>query len=111
MSNLSEELKRIRENLLAVQGLEEEDQEVLETALKDLRALAAKPAQHVQEQHCIWARSGNTPCPHTNLQEVAYLFTNVQSGDIESSVDPDYKQDEEEFWCKEPLGKLCVLKN
>jgi hypothetical protein len=33
----------------------------------------------------------------------AYLFTNVQSGDIESSTDPDHKQDERELWYREEL--------
>jgi hypothetical protein len=38
------------------------------------------------------------------VQDVAaYLFTNVQSGDIESSTDPDHKQDERELWYREEL--------
>ena len=29
-------------------------------------ALAQQPAPRpVQQEHCIWARNGNTPCPHT----------------------------------------------
>ena len=34
-----------------------------------------------------------------NLPEpVAWMFTNVQSGDIEVSANPDEKQDEREYW-------------
>jgi hypothetical protein len=36
-------------------------------------------------------------------EPVAYLFTNVQSGDIESSTDPDYKEGEREMWFRERL--------
>lgn len=36
-------------------------------------------------------------------EPVAYLFTNVQSNDIESSTDPDHKQGERELWFREAL--------
>ena len=36
-------------------------------------------------------------------EPVAYLFTNVQSGDIEASTDPDHKEGEREMWYREPL--------
>ena len=36
-------------------------------------------------------------------EPVAWLFTNVQSGSIEASTDPDDKQGEREYWHKEPL--------
>ena len=39
-----------------------------------------------------------------SVQEpVAYLFTNVQSGDIEASTNPDHKEGEREMWYREPL--------
>lgn len=38
-----------------------------------------------------------------NREVVAYLFTNVQSGDIESSTDPDFKQGEASMWSRQPL--------
>jgi hypothetical protein len=41
-------------------------------------------------------------------ESVAYLFTNVQSGDIEASTDPDHKEGEREMWHREPLGKLAA---
>jgi hypothetical protein len=51
-----------------------------------------------------YAKSLAAPAQPALVQdEVAYLFTNVQSGDIESSTDPDYKQDEREMWYREPL--------
>jgi hypothetical protein len=33
----------------------------------DVDALLAQPAQQeaVAIEHCLWARNGNTPCPHT----------------------------------------------
>jgi hypothetical protein len=31
----------------------------------DMQALAAQPAPVQDIEHCIWARNGNTPCPHT----------------------------------------------
>jgi hypothetical protein len=37
------------------------------------------------------------------VQPVAYLFTNVQSGDIEASTNPDHKEGEREMWYREPL--------
>jgi hypothetical protein len=44
------------------------------------------------------------PAAQPAVQDVAaYLFTNVQSGDIESSTDPDHKQDERELWYREEL--------
>jgi hypothetical protein len=44
------------------------------------------------------------PAQPAPVQEpVAYLFTNVQSGDIESSTDPDYKEGEREMWFRERL--------
>ena len=36
-------------------------------------------------------------------EPVAYLFTNVQSGDIEASTNPDHKEGEREMWYREPL--------
>jgi len=36
-------------------------------------------------------------------EPVAYLFTNVQSGDIEASTNPDHKEGEREMWHREPL--------
>ena len=36
-------------------------------------------------------------------EPVAWLFTNVQSGDIEASTDPDDKQGEREYWHPSPL--------
>jgi hypothetical protein len=42
------------------------------------------------------------PAP-TAQEPVAYLFTNVQSGDIDASCDPDHKEDEREMWHREPL--------
>jgi hypothetical protein len=39
----------------------------------------------------------------TVQEPVAYLFTNVQSGDIEASTDPDHKEGEREMWYREPL--------
>jgi hypothetical protein len=41
-------------------------------------------------------------------EPAAYLFTNVQSGDIESSTDPDHKQGEREMWFREPLVRLAA---
>jgi hypothetical protein len=42
--------------------------------------------------------------PAPTVQEtVAYLFTNVQSGDIEASTNPDHKEGEREMWYREPL--------
>jgi hypothetical protein len=38
----------------------------------------------------------------------AYLFTNVQSGDVESSCDPDFKEDEREMWHRAPLVKMAM---
>jgi hypothetical protein len=32
---------------------------------KELAALKAQPAPVQDIEHCIWARNGNTPCPHT----------------------------------------------
>jgi hypothetical protein len=32
---------------------------------KELVALKAQPAPVQDIEHCIWARNGNTPCPHT----------------------------------------------
>jgi hypothetical protein len=37
------------------------------------------------------------------VQPVAHLFTNVQSGDIEASTNPDHKEGEREMWYREPL--------
>jgi hypothetical protein len=46
-----------------------------------------------------WAKEQSAP-----VQEpVAYLFTNVQSGDIEASTNPDHKEGEREMWYREPL--------
>jgi hypothetical protein len=36
-------------------------------------------------------------------EPVAYLFTNVQSGDIEASTNLDHKEGEREMWYREPL--------
>jgi hypothetical protein len=36
-------------------------------------------------------------------EPAAYLFTNVQSGDIEASCNPDHKEGEREMWHREPL--------
>ena len=49
------------------------------------------------------AMSEAQPAP---VQEhVAYLFTNVQSGDIEASTDPDHKEGEREIWHRELLAR------
>lgn len=43
-------------------------------------------------------------------EPVAWMFTNVQSGDIEVSANPDEKQDEREYWHSSPLfteAQLC----
>jgi hypothetical protein len=32
---------------------------------KELASLKAQPAPVQDIEHCIWARNGNTPCPHT----------------------------------------------
>jgi hypothetical protein len=77
---------------------------------KTLEQALAAPVQPVQEGSC-----GHESCDCRSYckkqqkaqpaaQEVAaYLFTNVQSGDIESSTDPDHKQDERELWYREEL--------
>ena len=44
-----------------------------------------------------------TAQPAPVQEPVAYLFTNVQSGDIEASTDPDHKEGEREMWYREPL--------
>jgi len=36
-----------------------------EAMVKELAALKAQPAPVQDIEHCIWARNGNTPCPHT----------------------------------------------
>jgi hypothetical protein len=41
--------------------------------------------------------------PVSVREPVAYLFTNVQSGDIEASTNPDHKEGEREMWYREPL--------
>lgn len=38
----------------------------------------------------------------------AYLFTHVQSGAVESSCDPDFKEDEREMWHRAPLVKMAM---
>ena len=37
--------------------------------------------------------------------EAAYLYTNVQSGDVVASTDPDWAEDEPELWHKVSLHK------
>ena len=52
--------------------------------------------------HCGLRKS--PPAQPAPVQEpVAYLFTNVQSGDIEASTNPDHKEGEREMWYREPL--------
>jgi len=43
-------------------------------------------------------------------EPAAYLFTNVQSGDIETSTDPDHKQDDREMWFREVLVRPAARK-
>jgi hypothetical protein len=78
------------------------------TAIKQARALDKK-AENARELGLDYEPvldvslidEGKTAAP---VQEpVAYLFTNVQSGDIESSTDPDYKEGEREMWFRERL--------
>ena len=64
----------------------------------------------LREQHHTRCENGMrsqvppTAAQPAHVQDVAaYLFTNVQSGDIESSTDPDHKQDERELWYREEL--------
>ena len=49
---------------------------------------------------CLCTPPAAQPAP---VQPVAYLFTNVQSGDIEASTNPDHKEGEREMWYREPL--------
>lgn len=53
-------------------------------------------------------RNEDGSCP---AEPVAYLFTNLQSGDTEASTDPDHKQDEREMWRREKLVRPTVTKN
>lgn len=39
-------------------------------------------------------------------EPVAYLFTNVQSGDSVADTDPSAYNDEREMWFREPLGRI-----
>jgi hypothetical protein len=59
-------------------------------------------------QECFWRREGYKECPAaqpapTVQEPAAYLFTNVQSGDIEASTNPYHKEGEREMWYREPL--------
>jgi hypothetical protein len=54
---------------------------------KELAALKAQPAPVQDIEHCIWARNGNTPCPHTTqpaaqpaVQE-PFCFYYVENGE------------------------------
>jgi hypothetical protein len=68
------------------------------------------PAQPAPVQGCdfckhpLYAGTKCKNCGTAPVQEpVAYLFTNVQSGDIEASTNPDHKEGEREMWYREPL--------
>jgi hypothetical protein len=49
---------------------------------------------------CLCTPPAAQPAP---VQPVAYLFTNVQSGDIDASTNPDHKEGEREMWYRAPL--------
>jgi hypothetical protein len=56
---------------------------------------------------CLCTPPAAQPAP---VQPVAYLFTNVQSGDIEASTNPDHKEGEREMWYREPLVRPPAAK-
>jgi hypothetical protein len=63
----------------------------------------SKDACDVLVELGIWEQSDPPAQPEPVQEPVAYLFTNVQSGDIEASTNPDHKEGEREMWYREPL--------
>jgi hypothetical protein len=75
---------------------------LIEAAQKALEALEAHADIGIKSDKAIAAL--RTAIEQAQKQEpVAYLFTNVQSGDIEASINPDHKEGEREMWYREPL--------
>jgi hypothetical protein len=87
----------------------DEDRAIVDRALKALAQPAVQGPLMEPEgkcKECLTYNGHQDGCSHATppVQDVAaYLFINVQSGDIESSTDPDHKQDELELWYREEL--------
>ena len=73
------------------------------TALRE--ALVEQPAQQepVTIEHCLWARNGNTPCPHTTPQPAPVYVPGVVLRDGQPTLvkDRDIKSTD---------VRLCVFK-
>ena len=52
-----------------------------DAAITALHRALEQPAQHIE--HCIWARSGNTPCPHVQLPKP---LTDAQIGAVAADI-------------------------
>ena len=62
--------------------------------VKAMKAAPAQPAP-VQVDHCIWARNGNTPCPHTQPAPVQTdPDDQAYANDYEATYSEDYAEDE-----------------
>jgi hypothetical protein len=95
------------------------DSEIRETDQRLYTKLQPAPVPDYKAAwHKVWPDSGSfvrasaddlerfakaVSATNTVQEPVAYLFTNVQSGDIEASCDPDHNEDEREMWHREPL--------